>query len=816
MAAELAGGGARRAAAAVGVLLDRRDRDDGDQPIPVEASGDAGPALGRARRRAAQAHRPPARRHSHRQHAGDRGGELAFELHRDQAVRRGQDRLRRRHAGDLVPDHHLLGDHAEGHRRNLPGAHRASPFVPAQGDAAPSRARRLVRKPVREAAAVAVADPDRSEPGYAQAVSRGDPYAGARVFQLHAEKASVDPAQPVRCRRGNGAGHHGAARAHRGYQSQRRHGDHLPPARHQLPHAAARVPRRARRGGRRASPTQGAGPAAHRRARQAGAGSAARRALLRALDHAGAGAAAVLPGKQGARRAGGRRVRRADGPGHARGHHRGDHRQVHHLAALGGADPRLGRAGHRHRRGHDAGARHQPGAGPQSADRRTEDPQRADRRVPAGHSRGRRFRQDRQRADGNRACPGPDGENSAYLPAGRAGRKRRGLRGLERVFQPLQTSSRGALSAPQPEGLAHMATAVAAIKGPKEFLFLWEGKDRGGKIIRGELRAVSETAVNATLRRQGILVQKVKRQKIRSGGRVSEKDLALFTRQLATMMKAGVPLLQSFDIVGKGASNPAVQKLLLEIKTEVETGSSLAAAFRKYPLYFDALYCNLVQAGEQAGILESLLERLASYKEKILAIKSKIKSALFYPIAIIAVAFIITAVIMIFVIPAFKEVFRSFGADLPAPTLIVMAISDWFVSKWYIIFPVIIGGIYGFLEAWKRSLGVQIFMDRLMLRMPVFGDLVRKSTIARWTRSAAHPATISISWPPSRSRPRSRPAPRSRWRCRTPTCSPRWCSRCARSARKRARWTGCSARSPISTRPKWTMQSRRCPRSWSR
>jgi type IV pilus assembly protein PilC len=282
-----------------------------------------------------------------------------------------------------------------------------------------------------------------------------------------------------------------------------------------------------------------------------------------------------------------------------------------------------------------------------------------------------------------------------------------------------------------------MATAAAAIKGPKEFLFLWEGKDRGGKIIRGELRAVSETAVNATLRRQGILVQKVKRQKIRGGGRVSEKDLALFTRQLATMMKAGVPLLQSFDIVGKGASNPAVQKLLLEIKTEVETGSSLAAAFRKYPLYFDPLYCNLVQAGEQAGILENLLERLASYKEKILAIKSKIKSALFYPIAIIAVAFIITAVIMIFVIPAFKEVFRNFGADLPTPTLVVMAISDFFVSKWYIIFPMIFAAIYGFFQAWKRSLAVQIFMDRLMLRMPVFGDLVRKSTIARWTRTLA-------------------------------------------------------------------------------
>jgi type IV pilus assembly protein PilC len=280
-----------------------------------------------------------------------------------------------------------------------------------------------------------------------------------------------------------------------------------------------------------------------------------------------------------------------------------------------------------------------------------------------------------------------------------------------------------------------MATAAAAAKGPKELTFSWEGKDKAGKTIRGELRAVSEAAVNATLRRQGIMVQKVKAVKRRGGGKVTSKDIALFTRQLATMMKAGVPLLQSFDIVSKGASNPAVAKLLTDIKTDVETGSSLAAAFRKFPLHFDALFCNLVQAGEQAGILETLLDRLATYKEKILAIQSKIKSALFYPIAIIAVAFIITAVIMIFVIPAFKEVFTNFGADLPAPTLIVMAISDWFVANWYIIFPLLGGAIYGFLEAWKRSIAVQQFMDKLMLRLPVFGDLVRKSAIARWTRT---------------------------------------------------------------------------------
>jgi type IV pilus assembly protein PilC len=280
-----------------------------------------------------------------------------------------------------------------------------------------------------------------------------------------------------------------------------------------------------------------------------------------------------------------------------------------------------------------------------------------------------------------------------------------------------------------------MATAAAVKGGPKELTFLWEGKDKGGKIVRGEMRAQGEALVNATLRRQGIVVTKVKRQRIGRGGSVGEKDIALFTRQLATMMKAGVPLLQSFEIVGKGASNPAVARLVLAIKTEVETGSTLAAAFRKYPLHFDALFCNLVAAGEAAGILETLLDRLAIYKEKILAIKGKIKSALFYPVAIVAVAFVITAVIMIFVIPAFKSVFASFGADLPGPTLVVMAISEYFVQYWWLIGIVVGGSIWGFLEAWKRSLSVQIFMDRLSLKMPIFGAVIRKSTIARWTRT---------------------------------------------------------------------------------
>jgi type IV pilus assembly protein PilC len=282
-----------------------------------------------------------------------------------------------------------------------------------------------------------------------------------------------------------------------------------------------------------------------------------------------------------------------------------------------------------------------------------------------------------------------------------------------------------------------MATAAGALKRDaiKEAIFVWEGRDRAGKVIKGEMRAGGKNVVHAMLRRQGINVTKVRKQRLGGGKKITEKDIALFTRQMATMMKAGVPLLQAFDIVGKGHANPRVTKLLMDIRSDVETGSSLAAAFRKQPLYFDALFCNLVQAGEQAGILETLLDRLATYKEKMLAIKSKIKSALFYPISIIVVAFVITAVIMIFVIPAFKQVFSNFGADLPAPTLVVMGISDFFVQYWYLIFGVVIGGFYGFFELWKRSVAVQIAMDRLFLRLPLFGDIIRKSVIARWTRT---------------------------------------------------------------------------------
>jgi type IV pilus assembly protein PilC len=279
----------------------------------------------------------------------------------------------------------------------------------------------------------------------------------------------------------------------------------------------------------------------------------------------------------------------------------------------------------------------------------------------------------------------------------------------------------------------------------KQVIYLWEGKDKKGKIIKGEMRANGDSVVKATLRRQGINATKVKKKSgFAQGGKVSEKDVTLFTRQLATMMKSGVPLLQAFDIVGKGHSNPAVSKLLASIKADVETGSSLSAAFRKHPLHFDNLFCNLVGAGEQAGILDTLLDRLATYKEKIIAIKSKIKSALMYPISIIVVAFVITAVIMIFVVPAFKELFSSFGADLPSPTLFVMALSDFFIDYWWAIFGAIGFGLWFFFYTWKRSEKMQATMDRLLLKLPIFGEVIRKATLARFARTLATMFTAGV------------------------------------------------------------------------
>lgn len=279
-----------------------------------------------------------------------------------------------------------------------------------------------------------------------------------------------------------------------------------------------------------------------------------------------------------------------------------------------------------------------------------------------------------------------------------------------------------------------MTTAVGKVK---EYVFEWEGRDRNGKPVRGETRAASENLVMLALRRQGMVPLKVKKRRMSGGKSIRPKDIAIFTRQLATMMKAGVPLLQAFDIVGRGNPNPNVTRLLNEVRTDVETGTSLSGAFRKRPLHFNALYCNLVEAGETAGILEDILDRLSLYLEKSEAIKGKVKSALMYPAAVVVVAFVVVTVIMIFVIPAFKEVFSSFGADLPAPTLLVIAMSEFFVSWWWLIFGTLGGGGYFLMEAWRRSEKVQRVMDRVQLKLPIFGTLAEKSAVARWTRTLA-------------------------------------------------------------------------------
>jgi type IV pilus assembly protein PilC len=279
-----------------------------------------------------------------------------------------------------------------------------------------------------------------------------------------------------------------------------------------------------------------------------------------------------------------------------------------------------------------------------------------------------------------------------------------------------------------------MATATAA-KSIKEIVFEWEGKDKNGRVVRGEMRAGGASVVSASLRRQGVLITKVKKRRMSGGRSIKQKDIAVFTRQLSTMMRAGVPLIQAFDIVARGSTNPKMTRMLTDIRSDVETGTSLSSAFRKHPLYFDALYCNLVEAGEAGGILETLLDRLAIYQEKTMAIKNKIKSALIYPIAVLVVAFVVLSVIMIFVIPAFEDVFKSFGADLPAPTLVVIAMSKFFVSYWWLMFIVIGGGVYFFIQTWRRSARMQMAMDRLLLKVPVFGDLVNKSSVARWTRT---------------------------------------------------------------------------------
>lgn len=274
-------------------------------------------------------------------------------------------------------------------------------------------------------------------------------------------------------------------------------------------------------------------------------------------------------------------------------------------------------------------------------------------------------------------------------------------------------------------------------KKSSETVYAWEGKDRVNRASSGEIRAIDMASAKLQLRRQGISITQLKKKPGARARKISEKDLCLFTRQLATMMKAGVPLLQSFDIVARGHANPSATRLLLDIRADVETGTSLSQAFRRYPQYFDKLFCNLIAAGEQAGILEDLLARLATYKEKTLALKGKIKSAMVYPAAVLGVAVIVTAVIMIWVVPSFKSVFESFGAELPLPTLFVIWMSDRFVEYWPMVFGGTAVGTALFIRSWKRSPAMQAATDRLLLKLPVFGAVIRKAVIARWTRTLA-------------------------------------------------------------------------------
>ncbi|MHB1952062.1 MAG: type II secretion system F family protein [Acidiferrobacteraceae bacterium] len=281
-----------------------------------------------------------------------------------------------------------------------------------------------------------------------------------------------------------------------------------------------------------------------------------------------------------------------------------------------------------------------------------------------------------------------------------------------------------------------MSANPKAVK--KGSIFLWEGVDKKGRKVTGETEAAGAAFVNAILRRQGISPTKVRKRPkalFQSKKKITLKDITFFTRQLATMITAGIPIVQSFDIVAKGHENPSMRQLLMTIKGDIETGTTMNVALRKYPAYFDALYCNLVAAGEQAGILDTLLDKIATYKEKIDSIKGKIKSALFYPTAILVVAFIITAILLIFVIPQFQKLFSSFGANLPALTQMIVNLSAAFRKWWWLVALVIGSSISGLLYAYKRSPKMQYTMDRLTLQVPIFGVVIKKSIIARFART---------------------------------------------------------------------------------
>ena len=271
----------------------------------------------------------------------------------------------------------------------------------------------------------------------------------------------------------------------------------------------------------------------------------------------------------------------------------------------------------------------------------------------------------------------------------------------------------------------------------KNLVFAWEGKDRAGKVVAGEIPAKDEATVRADLRRQGITPSKIRKKSKGLGGKkkITPKDVTVFSRQLATMMSAGVPLVQAFDIVGRGHDNPAMAEMILSIKTDIEGGTALTPSLAKHPLQFNDLFCNLVQAGEQAGVLDTMLDKIATYMEKTESIKGKIKKALFYPAAVIIVAIVVTTVIMLFVIPQFKELFTSFGADLPAFTLLVINISNFMTEWWWGIGLALGAAGYSLAQSYKRSAKLREGVDRAMLRFPIIGPILHKAAIARFART---------------------------------------------------------------------------------
>ncbi|MET0310800.1 MAG: type II secretion system F family protein, partial [Burkholderiaceae bacterium] len=275
--------------------------------------------------------------------------------------------------------------------------------------------------------------------------------------------------------------------------------------------------------------------------------------------------------------------------------------------------------------------------------------------------------------------------------------------------------------------------AIRQIK--RDTSFLWEGKDKRGKLVKGKTLAKDENALRGMLRQQGVAPSRIKKQSGRTGGKVKPADIAVFARQLATMMAAGIPLVQSFDIVGAGHENPAMQKLILDIKADVEGGMALHEALAKRPLYFDDLFVNLVEAGEQAGALETLLDKIATYKEKTEALKAKVKKALFYPAAVLAVAIIVTIILLIFVIPQFEDLFKGFGADLPAFTQMVVNMSKFVQTKGIFLAMIVAGLFFTFFYFQKRSRKFREFLDKITLKMPVIGPIMHKSAVARFART---------------------------------------------------------------------------------